>query len=203
MWCDIRRRFDGVPALFLDRDGVIVEEVSYLDRPDKVRLIDGVATVNAEFNRRDIPVVLVTNQSGIGRGFYDWAAFAAVQDTIATALSARGAHVDAVLACAYHASANPPYDIVDHPWRKPRPGMILEAARRMDLVLARSWIDGDKADDLAAGRSADLAGGILVTTGHGAGEQVKARELAQTRFAVAIAPSLTQAVETLRGALGA
>jgi len=96
LWCQQRRAEisgqDPSPALFLDRDGVIVEEVKYLHRVEDVRLIAGVDKIIATCNENNIPVVLVTNQSGVGRGLYGWAEFAAVQDSITDALDRLGAH---------------------------------------------------------------------------------------------------------------
>lgn len=155
------------PALFLDRDGTIVEEVGHLRRAEDVRLIAGAARVIATANARAIPVVVVTNQSGIGRGLFDWPDFQAVEDRIATELSARGATLDAVLACPFHSDARPPYRHPDHPARKPNPGMLLRAARVLGIDLALSWIIGDRCGDIAAGRAAGLAGGIHVATGWG------------------------------------
>jgi D-glycero-D-manno-heptose 1,7-bisphosphate phosphatase len=150
------------PALFLDRDGVIVDEVGFLSRADDVRLRPGAASLIAAANRRRVPVVVVSNQSGIGRRYYGWADFQAVQARIELLLAAAGAHVDAVLACPFHADAPPPYDHPDHPDRKPRPGMLLRAARVLTLDMATSWIVGDRATDIMAGRNAGLAGGVLV-----------------------------------------
>jgi D-glycero-D-manno-heptose 1,7-bisphosphate phosphatase len=201
-WCDIRRTFGHMPALFLDRDGVVVEEAHYLAKPEDVRIIAGAAAAIAACNRAGIPVVVVTNQSGIGRGLYDWHAFADVEAAITELLVRDGAHLDAVLACAHHADAQPPYDVADHPWRKPQPGMILEAAARMNLDLARSWIVGDKADDLAAGRTAGLAGGVVVATGHGRDHEREALDLARPGFSTASAISLGEAIATLRPLFG-
>jgi len=135
----------------------------------------------------------VTNQSGIGRGYYDWSGFQAVQAAISAALAAAGGQFDAVLACAYHSDANDAYRIADHPWRKPKPGMILEAVRRMRLDPRRSWIIGDRADDIEAGQKAALAGGVIVLTGHGHNEQAAALCHASDRFAVETSPTLADA----------
>ena len=116
-------------------------------------------------------MVLITNQAGIGRGYYGWAEFQAVQERITADLAARGATFDMVLACPFPAAGQPPYRHPAHPCRKPRPGMILRAAEALGLDLAGSWIVGDRATDLEAGRAAGLAGGVHVLTGHGAGER--------------------------------
>ena len=154
-------------ALFLDRDGVIVEEVNYLHKVDDVLFIPHVAAAIARANRLSIPVVMVTNQSGIGRGYYGWDDFAIVQKCIGTYYAAQSAHFDMVLACAYHAEGLGFYAVADHPWRKPNPGMLLEAARALNIDLCRSFIIGDSITDLVSGHAAGLAAGALVRTGHG------------------------------------
>lgn len=157
----------GKPCLFLDRDGVLVEETNYLHRTDDVVLIAGVADAIARANTLAIPVVIVTNQAGIGRGYYSWAQFIEVQAFILERCREHGAHYDMVLACAYHAEGVPPYDRAAHPWRKPNCGMLREAALTLGVDLSRSHIVGDTLSDLGAGASAGLSGGTLVATGHG------------------------------------
>lgn len=198
LWCQIDcRGFDGRATLFLDRDGVVCLDTNYLGRPDDLRLIEGSAPAIARCNTLGIPVVLVTNQSGIARGYYGWDGFQAVQTTLAAALASAGAHLDAVLACAYHSEGNEPLRISQHPWRKPNPGMILEAASRMNLDLSSSWIVGDRIDDIAAGKAANLAGGVLVPP---AGlEHAQAQSLANDSFIIETAPNLAKAVDKLIG----
>jgi D-glycero-D-manno-heptose 1,7-bisphosphate phosphatase len=169
--------FAGRPCLFLDRDGVVVEEVDYLHRVEDVALIPGVAEAIAEVNRAGRPVVLVTNQSGIARGLFGWEAFAAVQARMLDLLKARGAGVDMVLACAFHREGSGVFAIADHPWRKPMPGMLLEAARVLAVDLPGSLVIGDKLSDLAAGRAAGMRGGALVLTGHGRHERAGAERM--------------------------
>jgi D-glycero-D-manno-heptose 1,7-bisphosphate phosphatase len=196
--------FAGRPALFLDRDGVIVEDTHYLGRPEEMRMLAGAAAAIAQCNRLGIPVVLVSNQSGIARGLYDWKGFAAVQAALADALTQAGARLDAVFACAHHADGQAPFDIADHPWRKPNPGMIITAGERMELDLAQSWIVGDRASDIAAGLAARLAGGVLVSTRDDDPELQPAAVLASKQFAVDITASLADAVALLlaRGEFG-
>jgi D-glycero-D-manno-heptose 1,7-bisphosphate phosphatase len=194
LWCDVVATARRRRALFLDRDGVIVEEVHYLKRPEDVRLIPGAAAAIAACNRAGLAVVIVTNQAGIGRGLYTWRDFALVQQCIVDALGREGASVDAVLACAYHADGQGGLRVADHGWRKPRPGMILAAADRMGLDLSRAWIVGDRAADLAAGRAAGLAGGTLVETGYGTAERGGALALSSGGFAVTFAADLAAAV---------
>lgn len=159
--------FTGQPALFLDRDGVIVEETNYLHRPEDVQMIAGVPEAIASINRLGVPVVLVTNQAGIGRGYYDWAEFDAVQRLICSELEKFGARLDWVAACAYHPEGIGEYAVRDHAWRKPGPGMLLEAASQLGIDLASSHIIGDCLSDIQAGANAGLRSGAMVQTGHG------------------------------------
>lgn len=172
------------PALFLDRDGVIVEETHYLSRVVDVVLIEGAGTIVADANRRGVPVVVVTNQAGIGRGYYDWEAFAAVEEEIAQQLARCDARIDAAFACGFYP---------EHPGRKPNPGMLLAAARMLNLDLARSWIVGDHASDIEAGANAGLRGGLHLLTGHGAGQREAAIRQRRDGFEVRPGESIADA----------
>jgi D-glycero-D-manno-heptose 1,7-bisphosphate phosphatase len=196
LWCRIGPAACAErPALFLDRDGVIVEDTHFVGRAEDLRLIEGAASAIARCNALKIPVVLVTNQSGIARGYYDWDGFRAVQAALSAALAAAGAHLDAVLACAYYAEGAGPLRVANHPWRKPNPGMILTAGSRMNLDLPQSWIIGDRTHDLAAGRAAGLAGGTLLASDDR--ERQQAAVLASARFVVETAANLADAVAGL------
>ena len=190
------------PALFLDRDGVLNEEVGYLSEPDDLQPIPGSAAVVAEANRRGIPVVVVTNQGGIGRGKLSWADFARVQRRLLDHLTAAGASPDMVLACPFHEDGEPPYRHPDHPDRKPRPGMLFRAATRLGLDLGRSWIVGDSARDMKAGHAAGLAGGVLVATGHGPAERQALLDWAPQKFSFELRKSLADSRDLLLQRLG-
>ena len=154
------------PAVFLDRDGTLNEEVDYLSDPDQLSLIPGAAAAVAKLNARGIPVVVVTNQSGIGRGRYGWREFEAVMSRMEALLAQEQARVDAVYAAPHHAKGLGEYAVADHPDRKPNPGMLLKAAEEHGLDLGHSWMIGDKALDLEAGRRAGCRV-ALVRTGYG------------------------------------
>jgi D-glycero-D-manno-heptose 1,7-bisphosphate phosphatase len=209
LWSEVlapKSRTAGKAALFLDRDGVLVEEVNYLHRAQDVRLIAGAAGVIGRANQRGVPVILVTNQAGIGRRYYDWEHFIAVQANITGLLEAFGVHLDAVFACPHHADARPPYQHPDHPARKPNPGMIQLAGKLLGLDLAASWIAGDRAIDVRAGRNGGLAGGIQVATGHGSrdNERETAEALATDAYRVHCLASIAEVIEKpeiLAGAL--
>ncbi len=193
LWRQVLRPVDG-PALFLDRDGVVIDDLGYLRRAEDVVVIDGAAAVIGACNARAVPVVLVTNQAGIGRGYYEWADFAAVQERLHALLGEAGAALDMVLACAFHEDGVPPHDVADHPWRKPGPGMLLAAGEAMGLDLAQSWIVGDKAIDMAAGRAAGVAGGFHVATGHGAQQRESALAVAGGGFDVRAGAGIADAM---------
>ena len=152
----------GRPALFLDRDGTINVDTGYPDDPAAMVLRDGIAPVIEAANQRGVPVVVVTNQSGIARGYFGWDAFARVNGRVLDLLAEQNAFVDMVLACAYHEAGSGPLAIADHPMRKPNPGMLLEAGRRLGLDLKRSLIVGDKLADMEPGQRAGLTRGWLV-----------------------------------------
>jgi len=194
LWCEVAadaRR--GGAALFLDRDGVVVEDTEYLCRPEEVVFVPQAAAVIGAANRAGIAVVLVTNQSGIGRGYYGWNEFAAVQEAVTARLAALGARFDAIYACPHHPDGKGAFLHPDHPARKPNPGMILRAAADLDLELLQSWLVGDKAADIAAAKRAGLAGAMLVMTGHGAKERAQAAALAGADFEVRFASSIALA----------
>jgi D-glycero-D-manno-heptose 1,7-bisphosphate phosphatase len=144
------------PAVFLDRDGVLIEDTGYLCRTEELRFIPGSAEAVARLNQAGFVVVLVTNQSGVGRGYYGWSDFEAVQAALISHLAATGAWLDGWWACAYHEDGTGEYRVANHPFRKPNPGMIEDAVTELDLDLARSWMVGDRASDLEAGLRAGL-----------------------------------------------
>jgi D-glycero-D-manno-heptose 1,7-bisphosphate phosphatase len=154
------------PAIFLDRDGTLNEEVDFLSDPEQLVMIPGAAAAVARLNAKGIPVVVVTNQSGIGRGKYGWGDFAAVMGRMQDLLALENARIDAVYASPHHEQAQGEYAVADHPERKPNPGMLLRASLEHDLDLSRSWMVGDKDIDLEAGRRAGCRV-ALVRTGYG------------------------------------
>lgn len=195
IWCEVfTRPHPGRPALFLDRDGAVVEETGYLCRVADIVIIGGAAAVIAAANKRGLAVVMVTNQAGIGRGYYGWSEFQAVQSAIAAALTAEGAAIDAVYACPHHPQARAPYAHPDHPARKPNPGMLLRASLDLKLDLKKSWLVGDKAIDVEAAKRAGLAGALQVATGYGSAERQSAAAFASPTFAVRFGRSIADAM---------
>lgn len=143
------------PALFLDRDGVINVDHAYVCRHEDFDWMPGVfetARVAAELG---LAIIVVTNQAGIARGYYDESQFLALTYWMSCAFAQAGAPLTAVYFCPYHPEGLPPYNrISDH--RKPAPGMLLHAARDHHIDLAASALIGDQPTDVAAGRAAGL-----------------------------------------------
>ncbi len=184
------------PALFLDRDGVINEDVGYLHEPAELQLIPQAAEVIAQVNSLGIAVVVVTNQGGIGLGYFGWPEFVVVQDHMAALLAeAAPARIDGIFASPYHPRGTGEYAHPNHPSRKPNPGMLLAAAKMLNLDLSHSWIVGDHWRDLEAGKDAGIAGGMHVLTGHGLhdDQRQQAIALADKGFQVIPAQSIDAA----------
>ncbi|HEY8002867.1 MAG TPA: HAD family hydrolase [Phenylobacterium sp.] len=147
------------PALFLDRDGVLNEDQGYVHRWEDFRWIPGARETVAAFNRAGWLVIVVTNQSGVGRGFYSEADMHALHARMSEDLATVGGHIDAF----YHAPQHPdaPVDAYRHPDppdRKPNPGMILRALGEWPIDKARSLLIGDKPSDLEAALRAGVRG---------------------------------------------
>lgn len=160
----------GRPALFVDRDGTLIEERHYLADPDGVALIDGAAGALRRFRAAGFSLVLVTNQSGIGSGRFGWDAYEAVAARLRALLAAERIAFDAEAVCGHT-----PETGGDCGWRKPAPGMLTAAAAALGIDLAGSLAVGDKLSDIAAAASAGLAEAAHVLTGHGPGEREKLR----------------------------
>lgn len=167
------------PAVFLDRDGTIIREVHYIARPEQVELLPGAAEAITMLRAAGFRCVVVSNQSGVGRGKLTEADMHAVQREVERQLAAAMPGHGAPLDGAHFCTVAPPKDAdsspdrrtrVDHPDRKPGPGMLLRAAREHGLDLARSWMVGDMLSDILAGKNAGCKATIHVRTGHGASQ---------------------------------
>lgn len=149
-------------AIFLDRDGVLNKDIGYLHRPEDLAWIDGAPEAVRLINAAGLFAVVVTNQSGVARGYYSEADIERLHAHMARELEARGARVDAFYTCPYHSEgADPRYIHPDHPDRKPNPGMLLRAMADFPIDPARSLIIGDKDSDIEAGRRAGVRGALF------------------------------------------
>lgn len=177
------------PAVFLDRDGTIIVDRHYLGDPDGVELIAGAAEAIARLNRAGIPVVLVTNQSGIGRGLFTPADFDAVQSRLDEELARAGARLDAVYHCPHSPAAG-------CECRKPAAGLFERAAAEHGLDLERSYFIGDRWRDVAPG-IAQGGVGLLVGAEHDAVDSAAASGASVGRVG-----SLEEAVRQVLGKHG-
>jgi D-glycero-D-manno-heptose 1,7-bisphosphate phosphatase len=144
------------PAVFLDRDGTIIEDRGYVRRPDDVALLAGAVEGIGRLTRAGFATVLVSNQSGVARGLFTEEDLAAVHARLQELLAERGVALDASYYCPYFDGPDATVEAYrrDSDLRKPRPGMLLQAARELDLDLSRSWMIGNSASDVEAGRRA-------------------------------------------------
>jgi len=166
--------FSPKPALFLDRDGVLIEDQHHLCHPDNVLLCAGAKTLLKNAMQHDWPVVLITNQSGIARGYFNWQVYEQVTDRLLELLGS-----NAPLAGIYangHGPDTPPTS-----WRKPSPAMLMAAAADLNIDLSRSLLIGDRLSDLQAGASAGLPWLGHVLTGHGAKERSSVKKWTSQR----------------------
>lgn len=146
------------PALFLDRDGVINIDHGYVHTIEAFQFVEGIFELVAEANLRGYLVVVVTNQAGIGRGFYTEAAFLELMRWMTNQFANHGASIDAIYFCPFH----PEHGLGEYrkhsEFRKPGSGMLLQAAQEHDIDLPRSLILGDKVSDMQAGKAAKVGG---------------------------------------------
>jgi D-glycero-D-manno-heptose 1,7-bisphosphate phosphatase len=150
------------PAVFLDRDGTIAEEVGYLNHISRFRMLSGVAEAICKLNEAQVPVVVVTNQSGVGRGYFPESVVREVHERMISELAADRARVDGVYYCP-HVNAD------ECACRKPKTGMLERAAAELRLDLKKSFVVGDRGGDVELAHRAGSRS-ILVRTGFGEGE---------------------------------
>jgi D-glycero-D-manno-heptose 1,7-bisphosphate phosphatase len=158
-------------AVFIDRDGTVNEEKEYLHRPEDFRFIPGAPAAIRLLNEAGFLVLVVTNQSGVGRGYYDEAAVRRLHRFMDEELGRHGAKVDAYYFCPHHPRHGTGDYLRECACRKPLPGMLHEAAGDFQIDLTASFIIGDKIADIEAGLAAGCRP-LLVRTGYGVAEAV-------------------------------
>jgi D-glycero-D-manno-heptose 1,7-bisphosphate phosphatase len=157
------------PAVFLDRDGTLIEQVHYLSDPERVRLLPGASKALQRLRDAGFVCVVVTNQSAIARGMLTESRLHLIHDEMNRQLAAEGTSVDAIYFCP-EAPAVDDRTVVEHGDRKPGPGMLIRATEELHLDLGASWMIGDMISDILAGINAKCQGSILVRTGKGLSE---------------------------------
>lgn len=157
------------PALFLDRDGVINVDHGYVHMPEAVEFVDGIFEVVAAAKQQGYLVVVVTNQAGIGRGYYTEAHFHVLMDWMTSQFAQRQGKIDAVYFCPYHPEHGIGAYRRESEFRKPAPGMLFQAQRELDIDMERSIFIGDTLTDMTAGRAAGV-GTLLHLNGEKTGD---------------------------------
>jgi D,D-heptose 1,7-bisphosphate phosphatase len=152
-------------AVFMDRDGTINEEVGYLSKLNQLKIFSSTFEAIRIINESGMKAVVITNQSGVARGFFDEDFVNAVHARINEMLQEEGAFIDRFYYCPHHPTEGSGVYKIDCGCRKPEPGMFLKAAEEMDINLASSYMIGDMPKDIQAARSAGVKG-ILVQTGY-------------------------------------
>ena len=179
-------------AVFLDRDGTINEEVGYLDREEKLKILPAAFEAVRLVNQNGFKVVVVSNQSGIARGLFTEDFVRTINNRIAATMVENGAVIDRFYYCPHHPSEGlDPYRKICN-CRKPEPGLLLQAAADLNLDLSGSYMIGDHLRDIETARRAG-AKGILVMTGHGP-DQLQSAEITSANRPDDIAPDILEAV---------
>lgn len=149
-------------AIFLDRDGTLIEDPGYINHPDQVKLLEGAAEALIELRAMGYKLIVVTNQSAVARGIVNEKDLVEIHNRLRQLLTERGAYLDEIYYCPYHPDGVIPKYRKESDWRKPNPGMLLAAADEMDIDLSQSWNIGDSSRDIEAGLQAGCKT-ILVT----------------------------------------
>ena len=149
------------PALFLDRDGVINIDHAYVCRQEDFEFVDGIFELCRNAKRLGYLIFVITNQAGIGRGYYTEQDFLRLTDWMCGRFATEGAVIDRVYFCPFHPEHGVGHYKADSPFRKPGPGMILQARDEFDVDLARSVLVGDRESDIQAGIAAGVGSNFL------------------------------------------
>lgn len=150
-------------ALLLDRDGVVNIDHGYVGDRSRFTFMDGIFALTRHAVDRGFRVAVITNQAGIARGYFSEAAFLELTNWVRAAFQAQGVELAGVFHCPYHRDGTVERYTRDSFWRKPNPGMILEAARRLELDLARSVFLGDQPTDMEAAHAAGVERRVLLS----------------------------------------
>jgi len=153
-------------AIFLDRDDTLIEDVGYINHPDQVKLLDGVAEALIEFGAMGYMLIVVSNQSGVARGIVTEQILGEIHDRLKQLLAESGVYLDGIYYCPYHPDGVVPKYRKDSDWRKPNPGMLLAASDEMDIELSRSWVIGNSSCDIEAGLRAGCKTVLLNQSPH-------------------------------------
>ncbi len=157
------------PAVFIDRDGTVNEQMGYINHVNRFVLLPRVVEAVKLLNGRGFLAIIVSNQSGVARGYHPLQLVHEVHDFLRRSLGEKGAFLDEILFCPHHPGGVVSEFTVDCLCRKPKPGLIEQACRTFEIDMSRSWVVGDRCQDVEMAHRCGLRG-ILVRTGYGMGE---------------------------------
>ncbi|MDQ3473334.1 MAG: HAD family hydrolase [Acidobacteriota bacterium] len=185
------------PAVFIDRDGTISEEVGYINHPSRFRVFPYAARAIKLLNDQGWLAVIITNQAGVARGYFSESMIETVHNNLQQELREEGARVDAIYYCAHHPTVGElPYR-QECDCRKPKPGLVTRAIKDLDIAVEQSWMIGDRYGDIELARNAELRS-ALVLSGYGRGEWEHQRSLWKHQPDL-VAENLLEAVESIIG----
>lgn len=182
-------------AVFIDRDGTLSEEVGYINHPSRLRLFPYSAHALKLLNEKGWLAIVVTNQAGVARGYFQEEMVRVVHERLRKKLAEHGAHLDAIYYCAHHPSVGQEPYRLDCNCRKPKPGLIQQANEELDIDLEKSWMVGDRYSDIELARNAGLRSSFVLS-GYGRGEWEYQRQN-WTQQPDLVAENLFEAVKTI------
>jgi D-glycero-D-manno-heptose 1,7-bisphosphate phosphatase len=153
-------------AVFFDRDDTLIEDPGYINHPDQVKLLEGVPEALSSLRRMGYKLIVISNQSAVARGIVTEQVLAQIHERIEQLLARHGAALDKIYYCPYHPDGAIPAYRKESSWRKPEPGMLLTAAEELDIDLTASWLVGDSARDIDAGKSAGCTTILIQNAAH-------------------------------------
>ncbi|HEY6804669.1 MAG TPA: HAD family hydrolase [Pyrinomonadaceae bacterium] len=157
------------PAVFIDRDGTISEEIGYVNHPSRYRVFAYSGEAIKKLNEHEWLAILVTNQAGVARGYFSEDVIGKVHSQLEETLAKENARLDAIYYCAHHPTVGEPPYRFDCDCRKPKPGLIQQAVKDFEIDLERSWMIGDRYSDIELAHNAGLKS-AFVLSGYGIGE---------------------------------
>jgi D-glycero-D-manno-heptose 1,7-bisphosphate phosphatase len=162
-------------AVFLDRDGTINEEMGYINHPDRFVIFPFIPEAIRIFNALDFKVIIISNQSGVARGYFSETLVKTIHQMLKDVLVASNAKIDAIYYCPHHPAEGAEAYRIDCTCRKPKPGMVLQAVEEHGIDLANSYMIGDRFRDIQFAKTLELAS-AMVLTGYGKGEYTYQRK---------------------------
>jgi len=171
-------------AVFFDRDGTLIADAGYLNHPSQIKLFSQTAEALKSLRKAGFYLFVVTNQSGVARGYFSEAQVKKVHQNLRRMLKVKGAKIDAFFYCPHHPQGKVKSFSKKCDCRKPSPGMVKQALKRYSIDLKKSYVVGDKLDDILLAKNAKVAAGLLVRTGNGRKSELEFRKLKLKNSAV-------------------